>query len=110
MKFAARIPTTGGAIQPFVPDPNAVFTIETTAHILDVPRRTILVYYKHGLVSPATDPEDGGYCFTGETIGTMRRIESLRTICGDDLPGIKLILDLMNEVERLHSELRFLRA
>jgi hypothetical protein len=29
--------------------------------------------------------------------------------CGVNLAGIKMILDLMNQVERLQSEVRFLR-
>jgi len=43
---------------------------------------TILVYYKHGLVSPVVDPECGGYYFNDEAIRTLRRIEYLRTDCG----------------------------
>jgi hypothetical protein len=39
----------------------------------------------------------------------LRRINGLRAVCGDDLSGIKIILDLMNELERLRSEVRSLR-
>ena len=40
------------ALQLFEPDPQTVYTIEATAHLVDVPRRMVLVYYKLGLVSP----------------------------------------------------------
>ena len=43
-------------------------------------------------------------------IRELRRIESLRTACGLNLAGIKLILDLMNEVEYLRAEVRFRRG
>jgi DNA-binding transcriptional MerR regulator len=98
------------ALQLFQPDPQTVYTIEATARILDVPRHTILVYYKHGLVSPVVDPDCGGYYFNDEAIRVLRRVEYLRTVCGVNLDGIKLILDLSNEVERLRAELRFLRG
>jgi len=45
-----------------------------------------------------------------EGIRTLRRIESLRTACGVNLAGLKLILDLMNEVEYLRAEVRFRRG
>jgi hypothetical protein len=39
----------------------------------------------------------------------LRRIEYLRTAYGLNLIGIKLIMDLLTEVERLREELRFRR-
>ena len=98
------------AIQLFEPDPNAVYTIEAAEHIAHVPRRLIAVYYKHGLVSSVVGPDCGGFYFNDEGIRTLRRIEYLRTVCGINLAGIKMILGLMNELERLRAEVRFLRG
>ena len=98
------------AVQVFEPDPGAVYTIETAEHIAHVPRRLIALYYKHGLVSPVVDPDCGGFYFNDEGIRTLRHIQFLRTVCGVNLVGIKMILDLMNEVERLRAEARFLRG
>jgi MerR HTH family regulatory protein len=64
---------------------------------------------KYGLVSLAVDPIGNGYYFDRDAIRTLRRIESLRSVCGDDLPGIKIILDLMSQLERLQSEVRSTR-
>ena len=97
------------AIQLFEPDGDTVYTIEAAAHIAQVARRSILVYYKYGLVSPVVDPECGGYYFNDEAIRTLRRIQYLRTQCGVSLVGIKMILRLTNEVERLRAEARFFR-
>jgi DNA-binding transcriptional MerR regulator len=97
------------ALELFEPPPDAVYTIEATAHLVDVPRRTILVYCRHGLVSPAIDASDNGYYFDRNGIRELRRIDALRAICGDDLPAIKIILELMKKVERLQSEVRTLR-
>jgi DNA-binding transcriptional MerR regulator len=95
------------AIQLLEPDPEAVYTIEAVEQLVNIPRRTILIYYKHGLVSPVVDPACGGYYFNDEAIRALRRIEYLRQVCGINMPGIRMILDLMNEVERLRAELIF---
>jgi DNA-binding transcriptional MerR regulator len=96
-------------LQLFEPDPRTVYTIEGTARLADVSIHSILVYCKHGLVSPVGDPECGGYYFNDEAIRVLRRIEYLRTVCGINLAGIKMTLDLIEQVERLQSELLFLR-
>ena len=57
----------------------------------------------------AVDPSDRGYYFDWSAIRTLRRIEGLRSVCGDDFPGIKIILDLMTQLERLQSEVRSTR-
>jgi DNA-binding transcriptional MerR regulator len=95
-------------IQLFEPPVDELYTIETTSRIVDVPRRTILIYCKHHLLSPATGMTDHGYCFDGDAIRTLRRIEALRTVCGDNFAGIKIILDLTAALERLRSDIRLL--
>jgi DNA-binding transcriptional MerR regulator len=96
-------------VQLFEPDPGTAYTIEAVGHIAGVPRRVILVYCKHGLLAPVVDPEYGGFYFDDEAIRTLRRIEYLHNTCGINLEGIKMILHLINEVEWMRSELRFLR-
>ena len=118
MKTSARTSSPGVAessarndtrsIERFQPPPDAVYTIETTSHLADVTRRTILLYCKHGLISSAVDPANRGYYFDRRAIRDLRRIEGLRSVCGDDLAGIKIILDLMNEIERLQFKVRSL--
>ena len=102
----AEIPSR--AIQLFEPPEDAIYTIDATADLVGVPRRTILVYCKHQLLSPVINGREGGYCFDRDAVRALRRIEALRAICGDDLSGIKIILDLTKELERLHSVVRFL--
>jgi DNA-binding transcriptional MerR regulator len=95
-------------IQVFEPNPDAVYTIDLTARLAAVPRHTILVYCKHGLVRPVTD-EQGAYHFNDDAIRILRQVEHLRVSCGLNLAGIKVALDLLHEVERLQTEIRFLR-
>jgi MerR-like DNA binding protein len=88
-------------LQLFDPPADTVYTIEAAAQLAGVPRRTILVYCKHRLLSPLFDT--AGYSFDGDGIRSLRRIEALRTVCGDDFAGIRIILDLTKELERLQA-------
>ena len=90
-------------LQLFDPPADAVYTIEAAAQLAGVPRRTILVYCKHRLLSPL-DTEVEGYSFDGDGVRSLRRIEALRTVCGDDFAGIRIILDLTKELERLQAD------
>ena len=83
--------------------------MEAAERLAHVPRRLIAVYYKHGLVSPVVDPACAGFYFNDEGIRTLRRIEYLRSVCGINIVGVKMIITLMNEAERLRTEARFLR-
>ena len=90
-------------LQLFDPPADAVYTIEAAVQLAGVPRRTILVYCKHRLLSPLLDIGVEGYSFDGDGIRSLRRIEALRTVCGDDFAGIRIILDLTKELERLQA-------
>ena len=95
-------------IQLFEPSAGAVYTVEATSRLVNVSRRTVLVYCKHQLLSPATVTADHGYYFDRDAIQALRRIEALRTICGEDFAGIKIILELTTALERLCSDIRLL--
>ena len=97
------------AMELFQPQPNVLYSLDATAHLAGVPRRSILIYCRAGLVRPVVQPPYGVMEFTEEAIYTMRRIEHLRTVYGLDLAWIKTMFDLLDEVERLRAELRFLR-
>jgi hypothetical protein len=47
--------------------------------------------------------------FTEEAVYAVRRIERLRAAHGMDVAWIKTMFDLLDEVERLRAEVRFLR-
>jgi len=97
------------SLQAFEPSPDVRYPLDTAAHLVSTTRRTILVYCKHGLLNPAVDPADNGYYFDDDGIRMLRRIETLRGLCGDNLDAVRLILELSHEVERLRSEVRFHR-
>jgi DNA-binding transcriptional MerR regulator len=97
------------ALELFQPEPSVLYSLNATAHLAGVPRRSILIYCRAGLVRPVVQPPYGVLEFTEESIYTVRRIEHLRTLHTVDLDLLKTIFDLLAEVERLRTEVRFLR-
>jgi DNA-binding transcriptional MerR regulator len=97
------------ALELFQPKPDVLYSLDATARLAGVPRRTILIYYRAGLVRPVVQPPYGVMGFTEEAIYAVRRIEHLRTVHGVGLAWLKTMFDLLDEVERLRAELRFLR-
>ncbi|MGE5293376.1 MAG: MerR family transcriptional regulator [Solirubrobacterales bacterium] len=98
------------ALELFEPKPNVLYSLDAAAVLAGVPRRSILIYCRAGLVRPVVQPPYGVMEFTEEAIYTLRRIEHLRTVQGLDLAWIKVMFDLLDEVERLRAEVRFLRS
>jgi DNA-binding transcriptional MerR regulator len=86
-----------------------MYTIEAAAQISQVPRRLIAVYCKLKMISPVANSAVGAFYFNDEGIHVMRQIEYLRSGRGINLEGIRMILDLREEVGRLRTELNLLR-
>jgi DNA-binding transcriptional MerR regulator len=97
------------ALELFQPKPGVLYSLDATAHLAGISRRSILIYCRAGLVRPVVQPPYGVMEFTEEAIYTLRRIEYLQTVHGLDLAWLKIMFDLLGEVERLRAELRFLR-
>lgn len=87
------------AIERFRPDPDRLYDVDMTARLAGVPRRSVLVYCRWGLVHPTTSPEVQGWYFSSEAIGAIRRAEYLRVNRGVNLPGLRVIFELAEEVE-----------
>jgi DNA-binding transcriptional MerR regulator len=98
-----------GSLEVFEPRPNVLYSLDATAVLAGVSRRSIVIYCRAGLVRPVVQPPYGVMEFTEEAIYTLRRIEHLQTVHGLDLAWIKVMFDLLDEVERLRDEVRFLR-
>jgi DNA-binding transcriptional MerR regulator len=96
---------TSYEIQLFEPRPGEIYTIETTAQLAEVPRRSILRYCKRRLVSSVVDPTRDGFYFDQRGIRRLRQIEAIRKDCNDPLSSIKVILDLMSEIKQLQRQI-----
>jgi len=101
---------SSSALDLFQPEPDALYSLEAAADLAGVPCRSILIYIRADLVRPVLQPPYGAMGFTEEAIYTVRRIEHLRTVHDLDLAWIKALFDLLDEVEHLRAEVRFLRS
>ena len=84
------------------PDEPTTYALDIVAELTGVSSQTILHYQDQGLIRPAASTGR----FDDETVHTLRRIEHLRQTSEANLTGIKLILELLDEVERLKAALR----
>ena len=79
-------------------DPDSTYSLEVFARISGVDEETILRYRENGYIRPLSDDGDR---YDDESLRTLRRIEHLRETCGVNDAGLRLILDLLEEIERL---------
>jgi DNA-binding transcriptional MerR regulator len=77
----------------YEPDEQASYSLEIVERITGISSQTIIRYQEAGLI------RSGDY--DDETVRTLRRIEHLQSTCGVNVAGLRLIMSLMEEVERL---------
>jgi MerR family transcriptional regulator/heat shock protein HspR len=87
-------------------EPDASYSIEVIAELAGVDTRTILHYQEKGFIRPVAPESGEPALFDAECLRQLRRIEHLRATCGMNDAGLKLILDLLHEVECLRQERR----
>jgi hypothetical protein len=66
------------ALELFQPEPGVLYSLDATARLAGITRRSILIYCRAGLLRPVIQPPYGVMEFTEEAIYTLRRIEYLR--------------------------------
>lgn len=76
----------------------ATYSLDIVAELTGISSHTIVHYQEQGLIR-ANDLDD-------EAVHTLRRIEHLRSTCETNDSGLRLILGLMDEVDRLKAALR----
>lgn len=86
----------------------AVYVISVAAELAGVHPQTLRIYERKGLLDPARTG-GGNRRYSEADIAQLRRIQRLTT-AGINLEGVRAILHLEVEVERLHAELERLRA
>jgi len=87
-------------------EPDARYSIEVIAELAGVNPRTVLHYQARGFIRPVSRDATDAALFDAECLRQLRRIEHLRATCETNDAGLKLILDLLHEVECLREERR----
>ena len=85
-----------------------IYTIETVERITHISRDRIILYYQHGLVVPVQATAKK-ILFDEDAIHRLRRIAFVLSEYGINHQGLREFVSLMDEVEQLRAEVRFLR-
>ena len=91
----------------WAPAPETLHTIDHAAQFSGLPRRHIMLYVRHGLITTANGLGEGGWYFTAETLNLLRGIESMRVMHRLNISGVRFVLSLIKEIERLRSEMDY---
>ena len=91
------------ALELYRPRPRVFYTLDATAHLAGVTRRSILIYCRAGLLEPTLQPPFGVMLFTHEAIHTVRRIERLRAVRDLDVAWLTAMLELLDDAERVRA-------
>jgi MerR family transcriptional regulator/heat shock protein HspR len=85
----------------------AVFVISVAAELAGVHPQTLRIYERKGLVDPGRT-SGGSRRYSETDIERVRRIQDL-TAAGLNLEGVRRVIELEDEVRRLHAELEEVR-
>lgn len=86
-----------------VPDDRAVYVISVAAELAGVHPQTLRIYERKGLLDPARTA-GGSRRYSERDIARLRRICDL-TAAGVNLAGVRMIMELEEEIARLRGEL-----
>jgi MerR family transcriptional regulator, heat shock protein HspR len=81
----------------------AVYVISVAAELAGVHPQTLRIYERKGLLGPARTL-GGSRRYSDKDIALLRRIQEL-TSAGLNLEGVRRVIELEDEVARLHQEL-----
>jgi MerR family transcriptional regulator, heat shock protein HspR len=87
---------------------HAVYVISVAAELAGMHPQTLRIYERRGLVQPART-QGGNRRYSDVDIERLRRIQDLAA-GGMNLEGIRRVMELESEVERLRAENQELRA
>lgn len=80
------------------------YTLDVIAELTGLDGQTIIRYQEQGFLRPVPAQPTEAPLFDEESLRQLRRIEHLRATCAVNDTGLKLILDLLHEVECLRQE------
>ena len=86
----------------------AVYVISVAAELTGVHPQTLRIYERKGLLDPSRT-SGGSRRFSDADLSRLRRIQEL-TSTGLNLEGVRRVLELETELERLQAELEEARA
>jgi MerR family transcriptional regulator/heat shock protein HspR len=101
--------TTAEPIRPHEPDERAVYIISVAAELAGVHPQTLRIYERKGLLRPQRT-EGNTRRYSASDILRLRTIQELTQEEGVNLAGVKRIMELQSEIERLTARIVELAA
>jgi MerR family transcriptional regulator/heat shock protein HspR len=102
---SGRQPGTGGAIARVqVATDRGVFMISVAAELANMHPQTLRIYEARGLIEPRRSPK-GTRLYSQEDVDRLRRIAAMTAELGLNLAGVERVLDLEQEIERMHARI-----
>lgn len=98
------------ALELLQPGGDALYSLETTAALAGVSRRTVLIYCRLGFVQPLFQPPYGSIVFREEAVYTLRRVESARMVHGIEVARLNSTIAWLDEIGHLRPTSRTLRG
>lgn len=86
---------------------NAVYIISVAAELAGVHPQTLRIYERRGLISPHRTP-GGTRRYSEEDLERLGMIQEL-TADGVNLEGVRLVMEMRDEIERLQKQVSRLR-
>jgi DNA-binding transcriptional MerR regulator len=86
-----------------------LYTLEVVERITHISRDRIVHYHRMGLVSAASDPAREELKFDDASVHRLRRLARLLAEYELNDRGLQAFASLLDEVERLRGQMRFLR-
>jgi MerR family transcriptional regulator/heat shock protein HspR len=82
----------------------AVYIISVAAELAGVHPQTLRIYERKGLLRPARTAGNTRR-YSDRDIARLRRIQALTQKAGVNLAGVKMVLELQAEIDRLRDEI-----
>ena len=81
-----------------------VFMISVAAELANMHPQTLRVYETRGLIEPRRSPK-GTRLYSQQDVERLRRIQEMTAELGLNLAGVERVLDLEQEIERMHARI-----
>jgi chaperone modulatory protein CbpM len=99
--------TTKHTLTGLILDEDCVFTLEQLSTTCSVQTEYIVELVEEGIVEPTEYQREQRYwTFSGKSLLRARKARRLQQDLGINLAGAALVLDMMEEIERLRERLR----
>jgi MerR family transcriptional regulator, heat shock protein HspR len=81
-----------------------VFMISVAAELANMHPQTLRVYEARGLIEPMRSPK-GTRLYSQKDVDKLRRIQEMTAELGLNLAGVERVMDLEQEIERMHARI-----